>query len=661
MALEAAELGTWEYDFATRVCTFDGRAQELYGLEGPGFLHDEAGAARLIHPDDLAGMWRAVHAATNEAAGGRYSVDYRVRRNRGDGWRWLRAWGITRFDPSTGRPSAIVGASRDVTDQKRAEEGRRESEALLRESRERLAFAVGAADLGTFYCPLPLGRVEWSDKCKEHFWLPPDAEVDVDRFYSIIHPDDRERTRAAVDRTASGGGPYDIEYRTVSSDGRVRWVRALGQSYRDESGTLVRFDGVTLDVTDRKHAEAERQALLDRERAARAEAEAANSAKDRFLAALSHELRTPLAPVAMAVAALEADPRLAPELKDEVAMVRRNVDLEARLIDDLLDLSRVTSGKLHLDLRPTGLHEVVRAVLRTLGAELHERRLAVETDLAAAADVVEGDSGRLQQVLWNLLKNAMKFTPEGGAVQVRTRDAAGSICLSVGDTGRGMAAGVVAKVFEPFEQGDPEVTRHFGGLGLGLTISKALVVLHGGTITAESPGPGLGSTFTVRLPLSAAVPSPAASRTPAAPEARDGHLRLLVVEDHPDTARTLVRLLRVSGFSVRHADCVAAAVEAGTAEPFDVLVSDLGLPDGSGYDVLRELLKGRPVAAIAMSGYGMEDDVRRSREAGFAEHLVKPVGLPQLREAIRRVAGARAGPHQTDRVGAPAPGGHLVR
>jgi signal transduction histidine kinase len=373
-------------------------------------------------------------------------------------------------------------------------------------------------------------------------------------------------------------------------------------------------------------------------REAKEQAESANRAKDRFLAVLSHELRTPLTPVAMAATAMEMDARLPFECREDAAMIRRNIDLETRLIDDLLDLSRVTSGKLRLNVQPTGIHRLIQYVLDTVGPELHEKQLTVERQLTAAKDLVEADPARLQQTLWNLLKNSAKFTPSGGRVVVRTRNEADRLVIEVGDNGKGITADVLPRVFDPFEQGATDVTQRYGGMGLGLAIAKAIMDLHGGTISARSDGEGKGAVFAVALPLSAAAPLVVAPTADEPAEASKRPVRVLLVEDHADTAKMLVRLLRMDGSEVRWAGTVAAALEAAAAEPFDVVVSDLGLPDGSGHDLIRRLLRDRPVLGIAMSGYGMEDDIRQSREAGFVEHLVKPVSLPQLREAIRRVA-----------------------
>ncbi len=368
-------------------------------------------------------------------------------------------------------------------------------------------------------------------------------------------------------------------------------------------------------------------------------AETANRAKDRFLAVLSHELRTPLAPVVTAVALLEMTADLPPEVRDYLGMIRRNIALETRLIDDLLDLSRVISGKLRLDRRPTRLNDLVEHVMDIVGGEVHDKGLTIEISLGARPDLVDADPARLQQMVWNLVKNAAKFTPAGGTIHVATRSAgAGRIEVEVRDTGKGISPEALPHIFDPFEQGDPAITRQFGGLGLGLSISKAVADRHGGTIRAASDGPGRGSSFVVTLPL--ARPSADRPDEAAAPPADGsvGRIRVLLVEDHVDTARATVRLLERSDYKVTWADCAAAALRLTASQPFDVVVSDLGLPDGDGHALMQQIKERHGLPGIALSGFGMEGDIARSREAGFLEHLVKPIDVATLDQAIRRVA-----------------------
>ncbi len=389
------------------------------------------------------------------------------------------------------------------------------------------------------------------------------------------------------------------------------------------------------DITQRRSAEAALQEAKDT-------AEAANSTKDRFLAVLSHELRTPLTPVLMTVAALEQDRSLSPEVREEMAMIKRNIELETKLIDDLLDLNRITSGKLPLHLDSLDLNTAVRDACAICGPGLGERGIQLELTLNDRAGAVLADCARLHQVLWNVLKNAIKFTPPQGTIRVSARPLSAKFSeVRVTDTGIGIPADVLPRIFNAFEQGDANVTRQFGGLGLGLAISKALMDLHGGSIRAESAGVGQGSTFIIELP--SAMPA-ALAKPPGAvsmEEEKTRQLRLLLVEDHADTSRILSRLLKRAGYEVIVASDVASAAATAEREEIDLLISDLGLPDGNGHEVIRRVRKHRIVPAIAMSGYGMEEDLRRSRDAGFTEHLVKPVDVSLLLAAIKRVTAER--------------------
>jgi signal transduction histidine kinase len=376
--------------------------------------------------------------------------------------------------------------------------------------------------------------------------------------------------------------------------------------------------------------------------------EAANRAKDHFLAVLSHELRTPLTPVLTTVQILERRPGLPEELRDPLAMIRRNVELEARLIDDLLDLTRIARGKLDLHFAPVDVHECLEQVLDICGRDLLAKKIRVTTELAARRHLVLADPARLQQVLWNLMKNAVKFNAEGGQVHVRTEDGPdGTVRIRIADTGVGIEPEVLPQIFDAFEQGGKDVTRLFGGLGLGLAISKALVDLHGGTITASSAGRDQGAIFT--LSLDAAPQGVRPVRAPAAgADARPGSgLRILLVEDHADTREAIAELLRLYGHDIETAESVATALAAiggvggGSSCPFDLVISDLGLPDGSGLDLMRDIHArcGPEVKAICLSGYGMEEDMRQSREAGFLAHLTKPVSLQELEAVLSRVMG----------------------
>ena len=372
-------------------------------------------------------------------------------------------------------------------------------------------------------------------------------------------------------------------------------------------------------------------------RAAKESAEAASRSKDRFLAVLSHELRTPLSPVLMSVCAMEADPDLPPSFLEEMAMIRRNIELETRLIDDLLDLSRIVNGKLALHLRAVDLNEKIKHVALICREQILEKGMHLHMSLDPRIGSVPGDQSRLQQVLWNVIKNAAKFTPEGGDIYVTSELMSdGTAQVVVKDTGIGLAPDAIHCIFDAFEQGSPEITRQFGGLGLGLAISKVLVEMHGGTIRAESAGLGAGATFVVALPNACASVEEGAPKAASGVPAGAADTRILIVEDHADTARILGRLLGKRGYQVQIAGRVEEALLA-LSEPVDLIISDVGLPDGTGYELIRRALEIRPVIGIAMSGFGMEEDILKSREAGFSEHLVKPVDVVQIDEAIRRL------------------------
>jgi signal transduction histidine kinase len=387
-----------------------------------------------------------------------------------------------------------------------------------------------------------------------------------------------------------------------------------------------------------KKAEQQRIRLF-MEQAARAEAVAENRAKDQFLAVLSHELRTPLTAVLLGLGTLEQEEGLPESARDVVSILRRNIELEARLIDDLLDLTRITRGKLELRKEVVDLHEQIQHAVRCCcAADIHEKTLTVSADTAAGEFHMWGDPARVQQVLWNLIKNAVKFTPPGGRIDIRTGNTPdGRFFVEVKDTGIGIRPDALPRIFNAFEQTGRSITRQFGGLGLGLAICRALVELHGGSIAAQSAGPGQGALFRIEFPVTAPLRQTDVEQ-PAGPSAQQRAAnRILLVEDHADTAALMQRLLRLRGYNVHAVHTVADALRAASAGGVSIVISDIGLPDGSGLDLMGQLAARTKVRGIALSGYGMEEDVERSRAAGFSEHLTKPVNLSELEAAIDRV------------------------
>jgi PAS domain S-box-containing protein len=513
---------------------------------------------------------------------------------------------------------------------KQAEAALRESENQFREAFDHAPAGLVLADLqGRFlhvnpaYCDIVgYSREELLGRTLQEF----------------IHPEDLLATLEATQRLRAGTIPaFFLEKRYVRKDGDSVWVQ-VGCTLRRQDGKPSQQVVIVENIDLRKRAES---ALA----AAKEEAERATKAKDHFLAVLSHELRTPLTPVLASISMLLEDTQLDAEMREGLEMIRRNAELEARLIDDLLDVTRIARGKIELYKQPVRLDEIIRRAVEVCQPDIEARRLhfGVKIELDAPC-WVKADAARLQQVFWNLLKNAIKFTPNGGYVGIRCHpDTADGVVVEVNDSGIGIEPAALDRIFNAFEQAERSMTRRFGGLGLGLAISRALVEMHDGSISAHSAGKEKGASFRVHLPVLA--PQAVCATTQRAvspggsPEHKPAGLRLLYIEDHGDTARTMKRLLERHGHQVQTAGDVATALQIVDRSPFDLLISDLGLPDGSGADLMREVRARHPdLKGIALSGYGMEADVQRSREAGFAEHLTKPVRVEELQMAISRVA-----------------------
>jgi signal transduction histidine kinase/CheY-like chemotaxis protein len=367
---------------------------------------------------------------------------------------------------------------------------------------------------------------------------------------------------------------------------------------------------------------------------------AANTAKDEFLALLSHELRNPLSPVITMVAELEEKVGDSPDAHRALEIIRRNVELEARLIDDLLDVTRITHHKLQLAFERVDAHQVIRRALEICEKDIESKHLDLVVELKAQRHFVQGDPARLQQVFWNIIKNSVKFTA-AGSISVRSRDAENDqLIVEIADTGIGIEPDRIDKVFRAFEQGESSITRKFGGLGLGLAITKAMVDAHGGVLRASSEGKDRGALFTVELAtLDGNHAAEAKAAAPIQEKLGTQERRILLVDDHLDTCTGMRMLLERRGYHVTTAHTVVSAVEIGTREPFDVVISDLGLPDGTGFDLMRQLLKIRPIPGIALSGFGMESDIENSREAGFVDHMIKPINISRLEEKLREILG----------------------
>jgi CheY-like chemotaxis protein len=366
----------------------------------------------------------------------------------------------------------------------------------------------------------------------------------------------------------------------------------------------------------------------------------ANAAKDQFLALLSHELRNPLSPVIAMVSELEASVPDSPGTRQALEVIRRNVELEARLIDDLLDVTRIAKGKLQLTFETVSVNEIVQRAYEICREEATAKELTVEFRLNAESPFVDADPARLQQVFWNLIKNGVKFTPEHGRITIETRNPVPEeIEVRISDTGIGIEPDKLERIFNAFEQGQLSITRRFGGLGLGLAISKAMVDAHSGKIRAESGGKDRGATFvitlkTVKAPVVTVAPNGDGARRDKPDITEAKRHRVLVVDDHEDTCTGMKMMLQRRGYDITVAHTADQALQKAREQEFDLLISDIGLPDRSGYELMKELT-GKGLRGIALSGFGSEHDISKARAAGFSEHLTKPINFEKLDEAIR--------------------------
>lgn len=538
---------------------------------------------------------------------------------------------------------------RDISERKQAEEA-------LRLGRHRMDLVLEGADVGLWYCPLPFGRLQWDRRVKQHFWVAPDDEVTIETFFDRLHPEDRERTRAAIDLAITTHSAFETEYRTVSpSTGEEKWIRAVGRAFYDSADAPIGFDGITIDVTDKKRADVERDELLASERAARTHAERTSRMKDEFLATLSHELRTPLNAILGWAQILRAEGAPKPDdLYEGLEVIERNARVQTQLIEDLLDMSRIISGKVRLNVQPVDVSAVIDAAVASVVAAADAKGIRIQKVLDPSAGPVMGDPARLQQIVWNLLSNAIKFTPKDGRVQVVLKLVNSNLEMIVSDTGAGIRPEFLPHVFERFRQADATTTRRHGGLGLGLAIVKHLTEMHGGTVRVASPGEGAGATFTVHLPLAIAHQHEASDRkdqqhprVPSGmpqecPPALNG-ARILVVDDEKDSRELAKRILEECEAIVETASSAEEGLAAVAQQVPDVLISDIGMPGTDGYQFIRSVRalgaeNGGTVPAIALTAFARSEDRQRAMLAGFDLHISKPVEAAELIAVVARLA-----------------------
>ncbi|PSN15980.1 hypothetical protein C7293_04655 [filamentous cyanobacterium CCT1] len=529
-----------------------------------------------------------------------------------------------------GQPNAILEINYDITEQKQTEAALRKSELHFR--------TLANSMPQMFWTARPGGQLEY---CNQRWYnytgLTPAQSFDQG-WIAVLHPDDQKRCQAAWTEALQTGQPLALEARPLRVDGQYRWHLVRVFPLQGEGGEVLRWFGSSTDIHDQKLALVERDRALAQERVARTEAEAANRIKDEFLAMLSHELRTPLNPVLGWVSLLRSRSLDAATQARALETIERNAKIQAELIEDLLDVSRILRGKLTLDIHTVNLASVIGAALETVQLSAQAKAIALRTNLDQAVEPISGDVNRLQQIVWNLLSNAIKFTPEGGEVTVRLSQDGPYAIIEVQDTGQGISADFLPHVFEQFRQADSSSTRAFGGLGLGLAIVRYLSEQHGGQVSVTSPGEGQGATFTVRLPQhdgATPLPAPTAAQNQPSLAGR----RVLVIDDDLDSLHLLTALLEDYAMEVLTACSAEAGLQLVTQHHPDVLISDIGMPDQDGFMLIRALrqrpeAEGGKIPAIALTAYAGEQNRDRALAAGFQRHLTKPVDLEGLSRAL---------------------------
>ena len=593
------------------------------------------GWTEVIHPDDRGRSMDDFRRSVADAQPFRH--EHRVRRADGE-YRWCLVQGLPLVLPD-GTVSEWFGAATDVHEQRTAMQS-------LQETADRIRLAVEATHMGFWEWDMATDQVRTEPQHNRILGLPlATGSGPLSMFLHPVHPDDRDRVRAVLMGVPSQHKDFDVEFRVVWPDATTHWVAKYGRPEFDPAnpGRATRVLGTTLDVTERKAAEVDLDARLAREQAGRESAEAASEAKDQFLANVSHELRTPLSAILLWAKVLRTPTAADQQRRDGLEAIERAAESQRELIEDLLDTSRITAGKLRLDVRHFDFGQLVRDAVDYIRPGADAKRVRLDVDVDPAVGGTNADPDRLRQVIWNLLTNAVKFTPQGGRVDVAVRRDGDDLELTVADTGRGIPADLLPHVFERFWQAE-SAARQNKGLGLGLSIAKQLVELHGGTIDVASDGVGQGARFRVRLPLPASTEAPKpAGRRGSKRVPRLDDVRLLLVEDDQATRDALVVVLEGVGAVVTAVGTVAAALDAYAASPPDLILSDIGLPDGDGNDLIRQIRtaevgrKGPSTPAVALSALVRRQDRRRAAESGFQQHLAKPVDADRLVQTLMAV------------------------
>jgi len=623
-ALHAGRMGSWETDFMAGTRTWSKEGMALFGLdlpEGRGQVGGDADEyAAALHPDDrhLAADFHALADRQDS-----FLAEYRIVRPDG-ATLWLSGRGLVMSRRPDGRAERLVSIMADVSERKLAEES-------LRLMRERMTLALQAGQMGVFDLDIVNDVLWWAPQTYAVYGVSPDTFTPTrESVIDLVHPDDRKGFIQGRLQALAARQPFVQEYRCLGPDGRIIWISHRGQAEYDASGRAVRSFGVSLDITERKLTE---EALQEADRR-----------KDSFIATLAHELRNPLAPIRNAVEVLRNGGHEDPQVVWCSGVISRQVTQMARLLEDLLDVSRLTRGQFALRRERLPLPAAVEHALEIARPRIEEYAHSLSISLPELPLWVDGDVARLAQVFSNLLINAAKYTPSGGRLGLTMAVVGEEVEVRVSDNGIGISAEQMPHLFEMFTQGGSLPDRAQSGMGIGLSLARGLVEMHGGRISAHSAGTGLGSEFVVRLPLAgsaAAVALTAASaREAAGPVAA---CRVLVADDLRDSADSLALLIELMGHAVEIAYDGEAALR--TAERFrpDIVLLDLGMPKLDGFEVSRRIRAtpwGASMRLVAQSGWGQDEDRRRSAEAGFDHHLVKPIDPAALEALMQTLASA---------------------
>lgn len=626
LALTAGRMGSWETDMVARTRTWSKEGMSLFGLDLPGGRGRVGGESdeyeNALHPDDRHLVRRFHDVADKQDS---FLAEYRIVRPDG-AVLWLSGRGMVTARRPDGTAQRLVSIMADVSERRQAEE-------VLRVERERLALALKAGQMGVFDYSVGDDLLWWSPEIYGVFGVAPATFTPTRASVTaLIHPEDRAEFLQRRAESMATRRPFVHEFRIVHDDGTFAWIAHRGQTECDAEGRPVRNFGIALDITERKHNE---QALRDADRK-----------KDTFIATLAHELRNPLAPIRNAVNVLrqgvQADPQQLAWCRD---VIDRQVAQMSRLLEDLLDVSRMTRGQFALRREPLVLATVIEQAIEIarplIDAPGHTLSVAMPTEPIG----LEGDLTRLAQVFSNLLINAAKYTEPQGRIGLTVELRGAEAVVRVTDNGIGIAAEQIPRIFEMFGQAKSSIEGAQSGLGIGLSLARGFVEMHGGRIDAQSDGIGRGSAFIVHLPVTQVAPEPGSRASPEQPKgtapAQAGRRRVLIADDLRDSADSMAMLLESMGHEVHVAYDGAEALQAIETLRPDVALLDLGMPKMSGYDVcrhIRDLPWGRTLTLIAQSGWGQEEDRRRTRDAGFDHHIVKPIDPEALDALLRSLA-----------------------